>query len=76
MVDGVSYRLRIHIEKEYLTGDVRKRIGYQDYELVCLLKSVGQHTLKKNLELSNLYFYEEFWEELMDISHKNGNKKY
>ena len=75
MVDGVLYRLRIHKEKDYLTGDVRKRIGYQDYELVCLLKSFGQQTLKKNLKLSNLYFYEEFWKELMDISYKNGNNK-
>jgi hypothetical protein len=54
---------------------VRKRIGYQDYELVCLLKSMDQNSINEldGLNLSNLYFYEEYWKELKNISsYRNG----
>jgi hypothetical protein len=74
-VDGVLYRLRIYKGGKYLTGDVRKRIGYQDYELVCLLKSMDQNSINEldGLNLSNLYFYEEYWKELKNVSsYKNG----
>jgi len=41
-VQGIIFRLRLYDSGEYLIGDIRKRIGYQDYELISLLKCKNQ----------------------------------
>jgi hypothetical protein len=59
------FRLRLYINGNMITGDIRKRIGHQDYELIYFIKHVGGN-IKDNFHCSNLYFYENCWNEIQD----------
>ena len=62
-VQGIIFRLRLYDSGEYLIGDIRKRIGYQDYELISLLKCKNQKSFP-NSNISNLYFFKKYHNEL------------
>jgi hypothetical protein len=67
-IRGIIFRLRLYINENFTTGEIRKRIGYQLYELIYLIHTNKDQglTADHNLQINNLYFYKEYWKELME----------
>ena len=57
------FRLRLYLDGKIITGDIRKRLGFQVYELYYLIES-KKEIKKIHLNVQNLNEYEEYWKEL------------
>jgi hypothetical protein len=64
--NGIIFRLHVYIGGLFITGDIRKRIGYQDYELISFLKNTNNNgELFQNLT-TNVVYFKKYFQELID----------
>jgi hypothetical protein len=65
--NGIIFRLHVYIGGLFITGDIRKRIGYQDYELISFLKNTNNNGVQLFQNLTtNVVYFKKYFQELID----------
>jgi hypothetical protein len=60
---GSVFRIHIYSGGRYITGEIRKRISYKSYELICLL-TTNQKQLPNFQQ--NVSYYQDIFEEIKE----------
>eukprot|EP01080_Neovahlkampfia_damariscottae_P000126 gene126-4372_t len=56
------------MEGDFVTGDIRLKTGYKEYELISLLKENNKNMNNLNINnlVSNIKYFKNYFEELLD----------
>ena len=65
---GRTFRIHLYTEGDFVTGDIRLKTGYKEYELISLLKENNPNMNKLNINNldSNIKYFKNYFEELLD----------
>ena len=65
---GRTFHIHLYTGGDFVTGDIRLKTGYKEYELISLLKenNPNMNNLNINNLVSNIKYFKNYFEELLD----------